>query len=860
MIGILLFFSDNVFAQGAGTIATEGSKTDSIADALFNGMWSLLNILYMITLPVLIIAGKAMDNSMVYGEFMNLDKPLYMLWNMSRTLANFAIGWVLLWKIFNYIFSKETGTPAILKDIIIRWTLIVLWINFSWFGLWVLIDLSTVATYTLGAMPLWAIKEINKDKDMPILSIMSFFDYQSTNSKAQAGIQKNIPPYIYYKRWNINIPPCAKNYHGFIIWPEYYPTLPNKTDVSFTGRKKDDTSKQYCALTPQTLADITNLEKRKTENLSAIAPIENNKERNWKMKDVINSLMNSTSCNTNITLTGTAGGTHIIAANNIQQLWLSWTLQFGDGQKTSYTFCSTAANSNDKLTITHNAYNNNDRTKVFLKGGEEPYSTEESQTLNNLVNQSQGMVGPFVTLYMTLLDFSNLSTINQDNLSLQNSIGGFTEFLLKSAISVAVFIPLVALAATLIIRVVLLRAIIAFVPLGIVFWWLGKDIPWGWGWSIKLPGVLWWASIDSKNAGSSIIWLIFAPVLPVFAISISLIILQTLQLEMWKAISTENKGRQFFWIQSVVSTTDPNISCIDFWGMQETCYKTDPNTDSGSWFANLIPWLFVNIFGIWLMWMMVKVSLSSSSITKGIGENIINLWTKALWAIPIPGLTIGWTKISTSTALQAPSMLTRIANQWIDEKLAKENKAIYDKFDNNDSNANTNWSPSVIITKPKETKEAFIKQAAQKNNNYIQAFSTSLKESWDIKAAENLSKLSIADQSQETLKFLESFEKEQQDKINKNNLNIQKDNLIKQILEPQLKAIYDEKDENTKKNLLDNLKTQIENTDNKLWWADKAKSLFSTNPTYSDILNKLFSTNRNSTTGQQNTPQQNPTS
>ena len=205
-------------------------------------------------------------------------------------------------------------------------------------------------------------------------------------------------------------------------------------------------------------------------------------------------------------------------------------------------------------------------------------------------------------------------------------------------------------------------------------------------------------------------------------------------------------------------------------------------------------------------------------------------------------------------------MLTRIANQWIDEKLAKENKAIYDKFDNNDSNANTNWSPSVIITKPKETKEAFIKQAAQNNNNYIQAFSTSLKESWDTKAAENLSKLSIADQSQETLKFLESFEKEQKDKINKNNLNIQKDNLIKQILEPQLKAIYDEKDENTKKNLLDNLKTQIENTDNKLWWADKAKSLFSTNPTYSDILNKLFSTNRNSTTGQQNTPQQNPTS
>jgi hypothetical protein len=33
-----------------------------------------------------------MDNSMIYGEFINLDKPLYMLRNLSRTFANFAIG------------------------------------------------------------------------------------------------------------------------------------------------------------------------------------------------------------------------------------------------------------------------------------------------------------------------------------------------------------------------------------------------------------------------------------------------------------------------------------------------------------------------------------------------------------------------------------------------------------------------------------------------------------------------------------------------------------------------------------------------------------------------------------------------
>ena len=93
-----LFFVDSAFAQQAtvaGTtpsVATQGSSTASLSDAMFNTLGSILNILYIIALPVLIIAGNAMDNSMIYGEFMNLDRALYMLWNLSRTFANFAIG------------------------------------------------------------------------------------------------------------------------------------------------------------------------------------------------------------------------------------------------------------------------------------------------------------------------------------------------------------------------------------------------------------------------------------------------------------------------------------------------------------------------------------------------------------------------------------------------------------------------------------------------------------------------------------------------------------------------------------------------------------------------------------------------
>ncbi len=89
-----------------------------------------------------------------------------------------------------------------------------------------LLDLSTIATYGLGAMPLGAIKEVQKDKDMPILAIMSFFDYQSTTSTSLAGVTNVVKPHMYYKRGNISIPQCAKLKNGIVVGPEYYPTIP----------------------------------------------------------------------------------------------------------------------------------------------------------------------------------------------------------------------------------------------------------------------------------------------------------------------------------------------------------------------------------------------------------------------------------------------------------------------------------------------------------------------------------------------------------------------------------------------------------------------------------------------------------
>lgn len=64
--------------------------------------------------------------------------------------------------------------------------------------------------------------------------------------------------------------------------------------------------------------------------------------------------------------------------------------------------------------------------------------------------------------------------------------------------------------------------------------------------------------------------------------------------------------------------------------MQTYCYKVSKDTTNNSGFSNLIPWLFLNIFGIGLMRMMMKTAIGASSLTAGIGNQIIDTGQKLL--------------------------------------------------------------------------------------------------------------------------------------------------------------------------------------------------------------------------------------
>lgn len=72
-------------------------------------------------------------------------------------------------------------------------------------------------------------------------------------------------------------------------------------------------------------------------------------------------------------------------------------------------------------------------------------------------------------------------------------------------------------------------------------------------------------SLEGNNAASSLIGLIFAPILPVFVIGISIIILQTFQGELSKSLHSDNQTWQFLGVQSISTPDNPNLSCLDFW-------------------------------------------------------------------------------------------------------------------------------------------------------------------------------------------------------------------------------------------------------------------------------------------------------
>lgn len=160
---IVLFWPTYSFATDALSPLDEWIMVDYNISSL---QWfavtieSVLKMLYFLMWPLLVIAGAAMDNSLVYGDALHLTQALRKFWQILRTFANFTIGFLFVWSIVAAFFGykyKEWTTR--IRGLVKKTVIAVLVVNLSRRVMAALIDLSTVSTIAIGGLPLHALEK-----------------------------------------------------------------------------------------------------------------------------------------------------------------------------------------------------------------------------------------------------------------------------------------------------------------------------------------------------------------------------------------------------------------------------------------------------------------------------------------------------------------------------------------------------------------------------------------------------------------------------------------------------------------------------------------------------------------------------
>lgn len=149
---------NEVYAQ-ENSGQTQSDTAQQKAVERYNTLSFLNKTVYVLIYPMLLLAWKLVDNSLVYWEIFWFDAVLWKLWNIVKNLANFTLWFLFVYKIFKYLIDWKDKIKDILLSALIAW----IWIQASWFIMAALIDVSTILTYWVWWLPISILKENNED-------------------------------------------------------------------------------------------------------------------------------------------------------------------------------------------------------------------------------------------------------------------------------------------------------------------------------------------------------------------------------------------------------------------------------------------------------------------------------------------------------------------------------------------------------------------------------------------------------------------------------------------------------------------------------------------------------------------------
>ncbi len=332
---------------------------------------------------------------------------------------------------------------------------------------------------------------------------------------------------------------------------------------------------------------------------------------------------------------------------------------------------------------------------------------DNEKTVTNteeLLSSMNDMTWPLFYIWTSILNIDKELNIDVDNVSFWGDALKTVSisFILHLILILLFTVPILLLIIIWIIRVFWIWIYIAFSPL------------------IFLDQVFWWKVWTKHKAFlfKNMIWLIFQPVLVVFALWISLIFLISLQ---WAFISNETneKAKETLWI------CEDNSMCI--WWEKILTIEWNFMNDIIEWTWWVFGYIILTILSTILLWSMIKLSFKSTDITASISDSVYKFaeeWIKSAPIIPTP---YGWIWIwAAQLALQKSNITKSLeakAATNAENLVNKINDSLWIEQMDLKSTDVARWNEKIVELRSYQNWyqefKAFLEETAQKYPNLI---------------------------------------------------------------------------------------------------------------------------------------------
>ena len=616
MLSSLVFVDIPAFATTAASSQSTEIKTqvetenelisEAMATLSFLSQWA-----YLLFRPLVALAGLAMDNNLVYGSYLNLDAPLWKVWTIVKNLANFVLGFIFLYEILYYVIdpdrkmAKSKSPRELIKKLFIAWVLVQL----SWFIMMVAVDISSVLTYTVGALPTTLLSQTDAKMDTKVVGVSVWSNLWGMEWKGTQD-DKALTYYVTLSWSQNNIAPCKlesvkiKGKEQMIILGREFFSLGN-------WKKVEKMLPGYCFYNG---AVYSYNERNNPQTAEAWTKEQNLKIASFKGAD----------------------GDAILTKMSWSFQILPLTIAFSQQQSTTNAGCEGYIGPvpNSPIISGQEAWNAS-ASSSWQKKYHCLYD-KAGLSLSELTQKATGWTWPFMALYGNMISFAHIN----ESLSLKQQ---FMSLVLNTLFLVMLFLPLLMIVAVLFWRIFQLWLAIALSPLIVLmkFFW---DMFWGLAKSLDI------FDLDKLKS------LLLAPVFIGFALSISLMFMTILKTSIHPG---ELQAAKIAANQEITSLT--GMKCWE----ESDKYTCDLMGFIKITFSSAVIDLYsllIGLFGVALSWILLFWAIKQTSFGKEWGEKIQKLGEDYLRTMPI--IPVNWTNVGLSAITKTPN---KILEKQIDE-------------------------------------------------------------------------------------------------------------------------------------------------------------------------------------------------